>query len=133
MDTTDLPGGPDDMTARLDAQTRTALEVADRARAWQEAAPGLRGSGAWGGVRVEVDVHGMLVDVRPERSGGGAEHVLRAVRGAYGAALADVHARIAATAHATWGDDPLGARIVAETGARFGLAARDGLTPGGAR
>lgn len=120
----DLPASPDDMAARLDAQTRDALDVADRARVWQEEATRLRGSGSWGGVRAEVDVHGLLVDVRLERPGGGGpEHVLRAVRGAYGAALADVHARLAARAHATWGDDPLVGRIVAESGARLGLAA----------
>lgn len=134
MDLNDLPTGPDDMTARLDAQTRKALDAADRARAWRDAMAVLRGSGTWGGVRADVDAHGLLVDVRLERlSGGGPEHVVRAVRGAYGAALADAHARIAARTHAVWGDDPLGAQIIEETGARFGLVVRSGWQSEGDR
>lgn len=124
-----LATGPADLTERIDAQTRHALATADRARAWAEQVRLLRGSGAWGGVRAEVDVHGVLVDVRLERpggvgtGGGAAEQVLRAVRGAYGAALADVHAHLSRRALSTWGDDPLARRIIAESSARFGLEA----------
>lgn len=111
----------EDVMATINAQTEQALEAMERAEEYRRATQLLRGRGASGGVVVEVDAQGVLVDIEftgPASVTPPAE-LARAVTAAYRAALDQVLHRLVLETREAWGDSETTQVVVEDLHARF--------------
>lgn len=116
----------DAVLRRIDAQTQAAMDAIEHARDFAFELRALRGHGSADGVDVVVDHVGLTLGVtytdrvtRLEPEG-----LARATMSALRAALDDVLAQVAERTHATWDDDAMVGRIVAEVEERFSVVPR---------
>lgn len=109
---------------RIDQQTDQAVAAVERSRQFSARVDRLRGTGAFGGVTLEVDAHGRLLGSRFDDaalSRGGAS-VATAVSLAHAAAVRDVVELVGRASAEAWPHEPDTARVVAdEFAARLGV------------
>ena len=114
------------MLNRIDAQTQSAIDAVERARAFAAELAKLRGHGSASGVDVVVDQVGLTLGVT--YTDGATRMAPRALAhatmAALRAALDDALVQVTQRTREVWGDDPVSEQIVAETAERFAVVPR---------